>query len=722
MNTDDIYQIRTICPLFACPSYDGIVAMVENGRVTKINGDKDHPWTKGHICPKGRYEWQTLYHPKRFTQPLLKTFSGRKEISWEEAIEVAAERLGEVRTKFGPLSICTTLPLPSMAFFTRSLGSPNEMSNTDLCQGTCELADQLTYGDVLTIYRSSEDFLNSKCILLVGTNMPHSAGGQWQDVLYAKENGAKLIVVDPRRCESAEAADMYLQIRPGTDGALALAMLNVIINEGLYDADFVNDYCLGFDKLQEHIQKYTPDWAAEITWLSPDEIVEATRTYANNRPASYRGNLGLGQHSNSTQAARAFAALIAITGNIDVIGGNRLPEQPPAGLGIKGCRPYPVEAMERASVPREVEEQTLGADRFPLWAGPDSIMHIPHNPTVINAMLTGEPYPVKAWIIMYANPVLTYASAGRVIEAMKKLEFLMVLAYTPSPTSDLADLILPLAHQFEQNGVQFSSYGNWLSATPKLTEPPAGCCDDVQILHDIAEKMVRKGYIQKNFIPWKNGDEILEASFADSGLCYRTLCENGPIISEPNYKKYIKQGFRTPSGKVELYSSRMERYGYEPLPTYKECAESPVFPPRLAEKYPLYLTTRRCQEHYLSRSSAYEWVRKIIPYPRLHIHPSTAKERGIEEGDRVVIETPKGSIQHVAKLTESIHPQVVNGVFGWWLPERETLENGYLETNVNTIASYEPPYDPEIGINRLQGVQCQVHKLFNEGVSVKHTG
>jgi thiosulfate reductase/polysulfide reductase chain A len=548
--------------------------------------------------------------------------------------------------------------------------------------------------------------------LLVGTNMPHSAGGQWLDVLQAKKNGAKLIVVDPRRCEAAKAADIYLQIRPGTDGALALAMLNVTINERLYDANFVNDYCLGFDKLREHVQQYTPEWAAEITWLSPKEIVEVARTYANSRPASYRGNTGLGQHSNSTQAARAFGALIAITGNIDVPGGNRLPEQPPVGLGMLGPFAYPTKAMEKARLSQEVEGQTLGADRFPLYTGPDSVVHRPHNPTIISAILTGEPYPTKAWIVMYANPVLTYPSAGRVSEAMKKLDFLMVLAYTPSPTSDLADLILPLTHPFEQNDVVFSSYGNWLSAAPKLVEPPAGCRDDVQILHDIAETMVRKGYIRKNLVTWKNSDEILEASFADSGLSYRNLCDSGPIIKGPNYRKYVKNGFKTPSGKAELYSARMAQCGYEPLPTYKECAESPVSSPRLAEKYPLYLTTRRCQEHYLSRSPAYEWVREIVPYPQLYIHPGTASERGIEEGDKVVIETPKGSIQHVAALTEDIHPQVVNGVFGWWLPEKETLENGYLETNVNAIASYEPPYDPEVGINRVQGVLCQVSKPY----------
>jgi len=229
MSTTGIRKIRSICPLSNCPSFDGIVATVENGKVTGLEGDRDHPWSKGHICPKGLNEWRLLYHPRRFKKPLLKTASGRKEISWEEAVDVAAERLGEVRAKFGPLSICSTLPFPSVALFTRSLGSPNEMTNTDLCLGPAESSDRLTFGEVLTIYHSYEDFRNSKCVLLVGTNMPHSAGGQWQDILHAKRNGAKLIVVDPRRCEAAEAADIYLQIRPGTDGALALAMLNVII-------------------------------------------------------------------------------------------------------------------------------------------------------------------------------------------------------------------------------------------------------------------------------------------------------------------------------------------------------------------------------------------------------------------------------------------------------------------------------------------------------------
>jgi anaerobic selenocysteine-containing dehydrogenase len=689
-----------------CPSADGIVATVENGRVTKIEADEEYPTGRSYACIKVRHEWETFYHSHRFKHPLLKTTSGWSPLSWEEAFDIAAERLGEIREKFGPLAFCATQPKPALMLLLRSLGSPNEMTNTDLCQGTAEVADRLTYGHVLTIYRSAEDFRNSKCVFLVGTNPPASYGGQWQDILHAKKNGAKLIVVDPRRTEAAREADLWLQIRPGTDGALALAMLNIVVNENLCDTDFVDNYCVGFDKLRKHVQQYTPEWASEITWLSLKEITQVARIYATNGPTSYRGNNGVTQHSNSTQTARAFAILSAITGNIDIPGGQLLPGSPPPGFAKEEGQ-----VMTSTRLPREVEEKTLGANRFPLWSGPDSLMRKTHNPSVLNAIIHGEPYPVKAWIIMWANPVLTYADSRKAREALRRLEFLMVLAYTPSPTSNLADLILPISHSFEENGTRFSTYGNWLAATPKLVEPPEGCRDHVDIMYNIAERMVQKGYIEKNLVPWRNNDEMIKARFVHTDFTYEDLCEKGTMVLERKYRKYIEQGFRTPSSKVELYSSLMDRYGYEPLPVFKECEESPVILKNLAEKFPLLLTTRRSYNYYGSRGSGYEWVRKLTPYPTVQIHPSTAQQRGIQQGDLVVVETPRGSFQQQAEITGDIHPQVVNGAWAWWLPEKETVEEGLLETAVNMVTSYDPPYDPEIGINSVQGIMCQVRKL-----------
>ncbi len=705
---DTANKIRAICPL--CPNQDGVIATVQNGRITRIEGDSKHPVSRGYICTKGRHSWETIYHPRRFKQPLLKTNSGWKEISWKEALNIAADRLAEVKKKFGPFSLCAANCSPNspegiaMTLFTRALGSPNQMNNADLCQGTHEVADMVTFGHILSIYQSAEDFRNSKCIMLVGTNMAASSGGQWQDILYAKKNGAKLIVVDPRRCESAKQADIWLQIRPGTNGALALGMLNVIINENLYDADFVNNYCQGFEKLRKHVQQYTPESAAEVTSLSTEEIVQVARTFATNRPASYRGNIGVSQYSNSTQSARAFSILTAITGNIDVEGGNLVPTTP-SGYGSA----YRI--LQSTRLPRAVEEQQLGARRFPLWSGPDSLMEVAHNPSVINAIITGEPYPVKSMIIYSANPLVSYPDTRKVIEAMKKLEFLIAIAYTPSPTSDFADLILPTIHRFEQNRVTFSGYGNCVSAIPKLVEPPEGCLDVLSILHRLSERMVHKGCIQSNLIPWRSMDEFVEWRLDKTEFSFADLCEKGSVVVERKYRKYTERGFRPPSRKVELYSTRLEQHGYEPFPVFRKPVENPVTMRKLAEQYPLLLITRRERNNWLTRSAGENWFRETMPYPQLQIHPSAAQERKIQHGDRVVVETPRGKFQHLAELTEDIHLLVVCGSFGWWLPEKETLDKGLLEPNVNAAMSYDPPYDPEVGINSIQGLMCQVSKL-----------
>jgi len=307
---------------------------------------------------------------------------------------------------------------------------------------------------------------------------------------------------------------------------------------------------------------------------------------------------------------------------------------------------------------------------------------------------------------------MTYASSQKIIEAMKKVDFLMVIAYTPSPTSDLADLILPIKHVYEYNYWRMSSYGSWLSAVPKLVDAPEGCRDSFQIFHDITDKLVEKGYIEKNCIPWKNAQGLIDQAFGSgSPIDYEGLCKSGPMTWKPRYKKYEEDGFKTPSGKVELYSERLEKYGYDPLPTYHECGDSAVSLPHLDERYPLYLTTRRVQNYFLSRGAGYSWVKKEAQYPDLLMNPKTANERGINDGDIVFIETPQGSIQHKAKLFDGIRSDTVNGVYGWWMPEKENEQGGYLNTNINFLCSFYPPYDPVIGINCLQGVMCQVRKL-----------
>lgn len=323
-------------------------------------------------------------------------------------------------------------------------------------------------------------------------------------------------------------------------------------------------------------------------------------------------------------------------------------------------------------------------------------------------------------IIVDNNPVLSYPDTRKVIEALKKLEISIVMAYTPSPTSEFADLILPIKHPYEQDGILFNRKGNFIAAMPRLVEPPEGCLGGIDILYRLSEIMVQKGTIKRNLIPWKNIDEYIEWMLGETEFSFKGLCESGSIAVELQYRKYAQHGFQTPSGKVELYSTLLERYGSEPLPVYREYAESPINMPNQAKKYPLILSTSRQADLWLSRTVDESWFRELTPYPQLQMHPDAARERGIQMGDMVLVETPRGTFQHVAELTEDIHPKVVSGTFGWWLPEREAPERGSLETNVNAAISFDAPYDPEVGIPSVRGLMCQVAPNYNrnDGLNV----
>ncbi len=699
--------VRSVCPV--CPVRDSILISVKGGKIVGIEGDSEHPFSRGHICIKGRKEHEILYHPGRITHPLLKSKAGWQQISWDEALGVVADQLQAVRERYSPLSICGANCGDSpeglaLTIFIRSLGSPNLMNNMDLCAGTGRIADLITIGEGICTYFDAADFRNSKCILLVGTNIAASLPLQWRDATEAIAGGAKLIVVDPKHTECAEKADMWLQIRPGADGALALGMLNVIINEKLYDEQFVSEWCTGFEQLSQRVQQYSPEEVEKITWISAEDIRKAARLFAQTKPACLRANLGVLQHNNSSQAGRSFAILASVTGNIDVPGGNLLAR----GLkGLKGGR----EVLKEHQLPRDIEAKQLGARQFPLWSGPDSVtMGVAHNPTVLRAMATDEPYPVKGMLIFGHNPLLTYPDTRKVLEALKSLEFLVVGAYTMSPTAELADVILPRAHPFEMNRLATSVYGHWVSAVERVVEPEEERWDDVRILSQLSKKMKLRKYVSDVFIPWGDVQEFIDDRLSGIGATFESFKKEGVVTIPLTYKKYKENGFRTPSRKVELYSSLLEKHGYDPLPDYQESPKSEVSTPQLAKKYPLTLVTSRKLAHHLSRFPENSWVRNLTPYPQLEIHPETARERGISEGDIVWIETPKGKCRHKAKVTERIHPKVVNGSFGWWFPEKAGSEHGFLEANINVVMSYDPPYDPIVGINSVQGVLCEVVK------------
>lgn len=705
-----------------CFNHCGVLVHISNGRVVKVEGDPEHPYNRGFLCIKGRHAIDNLYHPDRVLYPLRRVKGGWERISWDEALDTIVDKLQEVREKYGPLSICGAGPhtdaylaAVSLCLFLRSIGSPNMMSNLDLCYGSIQVADQLTVGDGETLLRAAGgaaggpvDFQNSNCLFVLGGQIESSWPSQWQSFVEAKKRGAKVIVVDPRYTKTASQADLYLQIKPGTDAALALGMINIIINEELYDKEFVDKWCIGFDKLAERVQEYTPEKVERITWIPAEKIREATRIYARTKPACMSPRTGTIHHTNGVQTARAFGCVVALTGNIDILGGNPL-AKPLKGYTSHGS----ILRSKEFRLPREIEEKALGVGQFPLWTGPDAKMvGVIHNPTALDAMITGKPYPVKAMLTTGVNILSTYPDSRKVLEALKRLEFLVVNAWFMTPTAEFADIILPKAHALETNEIAvYTGMHKCITICQKAVELQGEAWEDMKIYTELAKKMKQKGFIERSFLPWENAEDYLQYLLRNTGVTLEKIKQDGTILVPQVWKKFEKQGFPTPSGKVELYSSTLEKLGHDPLPDYKELPESDISTPRLAERYPLMLVTARRLAFSHSRFPVFSWAREMYPDPEVEIHPETAKERGIRNGDWVWIETPRGRCKHKAMVTDKVHPKVINPTVGWWFPEMPPPEHGCFEANVNAILSYDPPHDPIIGIPTVMGVLCEVTKM-----------
>ncbi len=327
--------IRTCCQ--GCQCECGVLAHIEDGRVVKLEGDPEHPMNRGFICIRGRAQHHFVYHPDRLKYPLRRSGErggGKWErISWEDALNGIAEKLTEIREKYGSESIATCYGTgPRMSNFSArllapALGTPNAIStNCYICFAPSVVASVCTVGHPI-LMEKGPDYLPTKCILICGANPLASHASKGKEIIEAKrKNKAKRIVIDPRRTPLAAQADLWLQIRPGTDLALALGMINTIINEELYDKEFVDKWCYGFDKLREHVKAYSLERVAKITWVPADKIKEAARIYATTKPAALHQRVAVEHNINSTQTVRALAMLVALTGNIDVKGGNLLPE------------------------------------------------------------------------------------------------------------------------------------------------------------------------------------------------------------------------------------------------------------------------------------------------------------------------------------------------------------------------------------------------------------
>jgi len=705
--------VRSCCQ--ACHCECGVLVHVRDGKVTRIEGDPEHPMNRGYICVKGRAQPQILYHPDRLKYPLRRAGErggGKWErVSWDEALDNIAEKLTEIKGKYGAESIAVfhgTGPRPTLHstdLLASALGTPN-MISTDLhiCFAPSMVAERLTLG-ASVMMENGPDYLNSDCIMVVGGNPLVSHPPRGVEILEAKrKRKAKLIVVDPRRTELASKADLWLQIRPGTDVALALGMIKTVIDEELYDQDFVNKWCYGFDELRERVKEYPVEEVAEITWVPADKIRQAARLYATTKPAVMHHRVAVEHNLNSTQTCRALAILIALTGNIDVPGGNLLP------MSVEGF--VPVMGLSRAlGHDPEVEEKRIGSKEYPLVSGHEAVMRFVVAPLASEALRLGKPYPIKAVFCAGGNP-LNMQNVKRVWEALKNnLELHVVADFFMIPTAEIADYVLPAATWLERDDTCSLMYTNYISTRQKVIEPLYECWHDLKISMELAKRIP---WANRKFLPWNDVDELNEAQVKGLGTTFQELKEKGCLIAPMEYKKYEEKGFGTPTGKVELYSATFEKYGYDPLPFYREPPESPVSTPELLKDYPLVLYTGgRHLEFFHSEGRQIPSLRKRVPDPLVEIHPETAKQANIEEGEWVWVETPQVKGERVrlkAKLTTDVHPRMVHARHAWWFPEKPAPEHGCFESNINVVITDDPPREEICASVRTRGTLCRIYK------------
>src|SRR3990172_3120990 len=635
-------EVMTDCTL--CYHSCGVKVTVEDGKAVKVVGLKEHPLTRGELCPKGDAMLEDIYSPERITHPIKRVGKKWEQISWEQALNEISAKLLDLKKKYGPevLGVFSgsigveNLEMNGLSQrFRSAFGSPNFFSVESVCFRMRLRTRQLTFG------RPATEEYDSNLYILWGHNPETSDLPLKIHMAENRAKGAKLVVIDPKRTTLADGADMFIQIRPGTDGAMALAMINVIVKENLYDKEFIDKYTVGFEKLVPHIQQYTPEWAEKITEVKADDIRKLARLFAGTKGASiFQGICSLDQTANGTQTSRAMAILQTITGNINVPGGWVISLRPSMGR-----------------VDMEVPKP-LGNEKYPII----SEMWGRKSPYGVVTMVPENiPQKIKAFFVIGGNPLVSMADSNAFREAFKKLELLVVHDLFMSETAQAANYVLPACSHLEKWGVAYTYNIDhclpYLMLRKKAIELLGECCSEWKLVTELAGRLGLG-----SLFPWKSEEEMVAYELAPSGLSFDHLLTEKPEGAYYQKKKYgiEEKTFNTPSGKIEIYSLELEKVGADPLPTYTEPHKSPVSTTQLLGKYPLILCTGSRSLYYThSQFRHVASLRKEDPEPLAELVAGTAENYGVKTGDTVIIKTPSGRVKMKARVTDRVAEGVV---------------------------------------------------------------
>ena len=691
-------------------------AEATDGQLSRIL-PHENPLLAGNICFKGVAAPHIHNHADRLRTPLKRVGERGQdqweEISYEQAMDEIADRLEGIVDQYGPEAFAVstsgwnTQTTHSMdRRFMNLLGSPNWISGVSLCAGNTAAVNRMTYG-----WFPQPDYLNTQCIVLFGHNpRKHSWTPIYNMINFARSQGAKVIVLDPRVSDQAEVADLHLRLRAGTDAAMCLGWLKVIFDEKLYDEEFVRDWCVGFDELKARVDEYPLERVEAITGVDRELIAEAARLYATAEGAVIPWTPITDQQISSTSAIRLHSILRAVTGNLDSQGGEGLSGFsqayiPESELGLHealsptqkakqiGYEEHPAFTYRVAEILREPTEKTWGYPYADIVMG----CHMANPSDLFRTMVTGDPYPIKAFFALGNNALLSYPNQHQIHKALLNQELIVAHEIFMTPTAMLADYVLPGDVFSERNHIADSwSWGARLTLSEKVVEKPEEASSTFQFWTDLAHRMG----LGEHF-PWETLEDILDHRLSRSGRSFSEFAAETSMESPPpDYRKYETRGFATPSGKVELYSSVLEDLGFDPLPYHREGpAPSPDYP------Y-LVFTGVREDSFFQTGQRNIEVLRKRMPLPRFFLHPEDAEREAIQDGDWVRLETRHGNVTGQASVQESMKVGHLRVPHGWWYPElrgKEELAGAFLSSDAVLCSDEAEFLDFEQGVPHFKG-------------------
>jgi len=706
---EKIEKKKGLCGI--CPSGCGVEITLKEGRLQQIKPMQGHPL--GIVCTRGIHAEEIIYSPDRLRFP-MKRIGNRGEgklerVSWEEAFELSAQLIRKVSKKYGPESmsifsgrggfeqslldmfttggqdyICSNFLFP--------LGSANTFSCSSICNNSHRvLAPVSTFGTSLD--HLFPDFENSDQIVVWGSNpATDSPPINLKKILEAVNRGAKVVVIDPLKSYTAEKADEWIGIRPGTDGALALGMANVMLEKGLYDTEFADDWTEGFREFREYVREFPPEKVEKITWVKAKEIRRLAEDFARPR-TSLLLHTGLEYTNSGVQNIRALLILWALTGNLDR----------PGGLVFRMPQASPVR-RNRIAPPQG--KPAIGSDRHPLYCDLNRSGHFMEVP---RAILNGDPYFMKGLIVLGSSIITSFPNPDLWRRCCESLEVLIVIDRFLTNEVMYADIVLPTTTMFEITS--HKRYPGHLSFREKVIPPVGEAKNDYLVLAELAEAL---GYGDR--YP-QSEEEMLKFLFDRSPVSLEELRSRPEGIALPSppmaYEKYKKgllrkdgkAGFETPSGRFEISSGLLKKYGYDPLPVYQEPSEGPLGSPELAKEFPLVLTTgTRIQSTFRSQHLNIPGLVKLQDKPNILIHPEDAGPRGIRDGDKVWVRTKRGKVPFYAKVTKRIVKGVIEANMGGGGPLQP---RAWQEANVNELTDLENR-DPISGFPVFKALLCQV--------------